>query len=42
MEMENVCSVHRFEQGILLDQGVPNYEFIPTGITPIGGLELEI
>jgi hypothetical protein len=25
-----------------LDQGVQNYEFIPTGITSIGGLELEI
>jgi hypothetical protein len=24
------------------DQGVRNYEFIPTGITSIGGLELEI
>jgi hypothetical protein len=24
------------------DQGVQNYEFIPTGITSVGGLELEI
>jgi hypothetical protein len=28
--------------GFFLDQGVQNYEFIPTGITSIGGLELEI
>jgi hypothetical protein len=28
--------------GFFPDQGVRNYEFIPTGITSIGGLELEI
>jgi hypothetical protein len=27
---------------VFLDQGAQNYEFIPTGITSIGGLELEI
>jgi hypothetical protein len=28
--------------GFFPDQGGRNYEFIPTGITSIGGLELEI
>jgi hypothetical protein len=28
--------------GFFPDQGVRNYEFNPTGITSIGGLELEI
>jgi hypothetical protein len=28
--------------GFFPGQGVRNYEFIPTGITSIGGLELEI
>jgi hypothetical protein len=28
--------------GFFLDQGGRSYEFIPTGITSIGGLELEI
>jgi hypothetical protein len=28
--------------GLFPDQGGKNYEFIPTGITSIGGLELEI
>jgi hypothetical protein len=28
--------------GFFPDQGVRNYEFIPNGITSIGGLELEI
>jgi hypothetical protein len=28
--------------GFFPDQGGQNYEFIPTGITSIGGLELEI
>jgi hypothetical protein len=29
------------DNGFFPDQGVRNYEFIPTGITSIGGLELE-
>jgi hypothetical protein len=28
--------------GFFPDQGGQNYEFIPTGITSIGGLELEV
>jgi hypothetical protein len=28
--------------GFFPDQGVQNYEFIPIGVTSIGGLELEI
>jgi hypothetical protein len=28
--------------GFFPDHGVRNYEFIPTGITSVGGLELQI
>jgi hypothetical protein len=37
-----VCVAISINNGFFPDQGVRNYEFIPIGITSIGGLELEI